>query len=59
MLAEITGKLREQLYNYLDNKEFGGLEFVLSLVEQIKTRLEDSTTGIVRSHRSTPPATRR
>jgi hypothetical protein len=47
LFDEITAKLRDQLYNYLDNKEFGGLEFVLSLVEQIKARLEDPHTGLV------------
>lgn len=49
LFDEISGKLREQLYNYLDNKEFGGLEFVLSLVEQIKARLENANTGLIQS----------
>jgi hypothetical protein len=47
LLEEMTGKLREQLYTYLDDKEYGGLEFVLSLVGQIKDRLENSQTGLV------------
>ncbi|WP_414440231.1 tubulin-like doman-containing protein [Burkholderia sp. 22PA0106] len=37
----------DQLYAYLDNKEFGGLEYVLSLVEQVKDRLEALGTGLV------------
>ena len=44
---EVTGSLRGRLFEYLDNKEFGGLEFVLSLVEQIKDRLEKDTTGVI------------
>lgn len=47
LFQEITSKIRDQLYNYLDNKEFGGLEFVLSLVEQMKARLETPGTGLV------------
>lgn len=38
--------IREQLFAYLDNKEYGGLEYVLSLVEQIKDRLENPDAGI-------------
>jgi len=43
----IKATVREQLYAYLDNKEHGGLEYVLSLVEQIKDRLEAAGAGIV------------
>jgi hypothetical protein len=39
--------VRDQLYAYLDNKEFGGLEYVLSLVEQIKDRLEAAGSGVI------------
>ncbi len=46
-LERIKKTVRDQLYAYLDNKEFGGLEYVLSLVEQIKDRLESSGSGIV------------
>ena len=46
-LERIKKTVRDQLYAYLDNKEFGGLEYVLSLVEQIKDRIEVSGTGIV------------
>lgn len=38
--------VRDQLYGYLDNKEFGGLEYVLSLVEQIKDRIEAPGSGL-------------
>jgi hypothetical protein len=43
----IKKTVRDQLYSYLDNKEFGGLEYVLSLVEQIKDRLEAQGTGLI------------
>ncbi|MFM8333601.1 MAG: tubulin-like doman-containing protein [Candidatus Methylumidiphilus sp.] len=47
LYEEVIAKLREQMYFYLDNKEFGGLEFVLSLIEQIKSRLENKQTGLI------------
>lgn len=47
LFAQIKGGAREQLYTYLDNKEFGGLEYVLSLVEQIKDRLANASTGMI------------
>jgi len=47
VLEQIKGNIRTQLYAYLDNKEFGGLEYVLSLVEQIKDNLESPGTGIL------------
>ena len=43
---EITSHLRDQIYIYLDDKEHGGLEFVLSLVEQVKDRLSNPHTGL-------------
>lgn len=46
LYAAIGKTLRDQLFGYLDNKDYGGLGFVLSLVEQIKNRLENSETGI-------------
>lgn len=42
VLERIKKTVRDQLYSYLDNKDFGGLEYVLSLVEQIKDRLDVS-----------------
>lgn len=46
-LDKIKKTVRDQLYSYLDNKEFGGLEFVLSMVEQIKDRIETPSHGIL------------
>ncbi|MGZ8245698.1 tubulin-like doman-containing protein [Methylomagnum sp.] len=47
LAEEITGKLRDQMYVYLDDKDYGGLEFVLSLIGQIKDRLENASTGLI------------
>lgn len=47
LLEKFKVGVRDQLYAYLDNKQFGGLEFVLSLVEQIKDRLEAPGSGIM------------
>ncbi len=47
ILERIRQSVRDQLYVYLDNKEFGGLEYVLSLVEQIKDRLEATGVGVM------------
>lgn len=46
-LQEMQRAVRAQLYAYLDNKDFGGLEYVLSLVEQVKDRLEAPGSGLV------------
>lgn len=47
LLGEMSKEIRQQLYAYLDNKEYGGLEYVLSLVEQIKARLEAPGSGVL------------
>ncbi len=47
LFQQIRDRIQEQLYTYLDNKEFGGLEYVLSLVEQIKDRVANTATGLV------------
>ena len=47
VLEAIKKNVRDQLYAYLDNKEYGGLEYVLSLVEQIKERLEAAGNGLI------------
>ena len=47
VLERVKKTVRDQLYAYLDNKDFGGLEYVLSLVEQIKDRLEASGNGLI------------
>ena len=46
VLDRIKRVMRDQLYGYLDNKDFGGLEYVLSLVEQINDRLEAPGSGL-------------
>jgi hypothetical protein len=38
--------LEAKLYQYLDNQERGGLEYVISLVEQIKDKIENTNSGI-------------
>ncbi|MBJ7313726.1 tubulin-like doman-containing protein [Rugamonas sp. CCM 8940] len=39
LLLRLKGRCREQLYALLDDRKQGGLEFVLSLLEQIKSRI--------------------
>lgn len=46
---QICRETREQLFTFLDNKAHGGLEYVLSLVEQIKDRLENPDTGLIKA----------
>lgn len=38
--------IEDRLYLYLDNQEQGGFEYVISLVEQIKDRIENTNSGI-------------
>src|SRR5690606_37380270 len=38
--------IESRLYLYLDNHEQGGFEYVISLVEQIKDRIENANSGI-------------
>ncbi|MFL6656809.1 MAG: tubulin-like doman-containing protein [Massilia sp.] len=45
LLTRLKGKAREQLYALLDDRKQGGLEFVLSLLEQIKARLLQRDLG--------------
>lgn len=40
--------IRQKFYEYLDNREFGGLEFVLSLAELLKTSFVNPGTGLAR-----------
>ncbi|MFZ4877332.1 tubulin-like doman-containing protein [Janthinobacterium sp. Mn2066] len=47
LFENIKKVVRDQLYGYLDNKQFGGLEYVLSLVEQIKDRIEAPGSGLI------------
>ena len=39
LLGRLKGRVRERLYALLDDRRQGGLEFVLSLLEQVKARL--------------------
>ena len=39
LLLRLKGRARDQLYALLDDRKQGGLEFVLSLLEQIKARI--------------------
>ena len=39
LLAQLKGRVRNQLYALLDDRKQGGLEFVLSLLDQVKARL--------------------
>ena len=38
--------IENRLYLYIDNQDLGGFEYVISLVEQIKGRIENANTGI-------------
>jgi hypothetical protein len=40
--------IREKFYQYLDNQELGGLEYVLSLIDLIKTHFDNPDTGLVK-----------
>lgn len=46
IMQEVTRAVDATLYGYLDNREYGGLEYVISLVEQTKDRLENPNTGL-------------
>jgi hypothetical protein len=45
LMTRLKGRAREQLYALLDDRKQGGLEFVLSLLEQIKARLLQRDLG--------------
>ena len=45
LLLRLQGRARDQLYALLDDRKQGGLEFVLSLLEQIKARLLQRDLG--------------
>jgi hypothetical protein len=45
LMMRLKGRAREQLYALLDDRKQGGLEFVLSLLEQIKARLLQRDLG--------------
>ena len=47
MFGQLRDGVRDRLFAYLDNKEFGGLSYVLSLVELIKDRLANPSSGLI------------
>ena len=48
VLENKKGLLKNKLYDYLDDQDYGGLEFVLTLVDLIKTAFDHPATGIVK-----------
>ncbi|MEI6300406.1 MAG: tubulin-like doman-containing protein [Betaproteobacteria bacterium] len=46
LLEKMSISLQDRLFDYLDNKEYGGLQYVLSLVELIKDRFDNAELGI-------------
>ncbi|TSA09034.1 MAG: DUF4339 domain-containing protein [Deltaproteobacteria bacterium] len=47
MSEKFRSDLRQRFYTYLDNREYGGLEFVLTLTRQIQERLRNPDTGVI------------
>jgi hypothetical protein len=47
LMGRLKGRSRDQLYALLDDRKQGGLEFVLSLLEQVKARLLQRDLGHV------------
>lgn len=45
LLVKLKARARDQLYALLDDRKQGGLEFVLSLLEQIKARIAQRDLG--------------
>jgi hypothetical protein len=45
LMGRLKGRSRDQLYALLDDRKQGGLEFVLSLLEQVKARLLQRDLG--------------
>src|SRR5690606_8688465 len=46
LFESLKKDIESRLYLYLDNHEQGGFEYVISLVEQIKDRIENANSGI-------------
>src|SRR5690606_12447998 len=46
LFESLKKDIESRLYLYVDNHEQGGLEYVISLVEQIKDRIENANSGI-------------
>ena len=49
LLEDKQNTVRNKLYEYLDNHDYGGLEFVLSLVNLLKTRVDHPATGLAKT----------
>ena len=49
VLKEKQEIVRDKLYDYLDNRDYGGLEFVLSLVELVKVFIDHPATGLAKT----------
>lgn len=47
LLARLKARARAQLYALLDDRKQGGLEFVLSLLEQVKSRIAQRDLAVV------------
>jgi hypothetical protein len=45
LLADYKIKIRKQLFDYMDNAELGGLEYVLSFIKDIKQKIDNDATG--------------
>ncbi len=46
LYESLKKEIENKLYQYLDNQEQGGFEYVISLVEQVKDRIENTSSGI-------------
>ncbi len=51
IFAKWTGEggLATRLYHFVDHKEKGGLDYTISLIELVKDRLTNDTTGVIKT----------
>ena len=49
LLFEVTGKIRQEIYAQLDNRELGGATYIESLIKQIKQQIEKPEGGLLAS----------
>jgi hypothetical protein len=45
LLATYKTNIENQLFDYMDNAELGGLEYVLSFIKALKQKIDNDTTG--------------
>jgi hypothetical protein len=45
LLATYKAIIEKQLFDYMDNAELGGLDYVLSFIKAIKQKIDNDTTG--------------